>query len=371
MKFISITIHHIAIPLKKTFETSFGVVSERPALIFEGQTEQGFTAFGESSPLYIPISEQEVLSDGLAALERLLPTLVGVDIESEEQFQSLIAPMNVLPVSRVGLEGMYYHARAQALGGPVFGGFGKQTTEVLVGESIGIFPTADEVISEIGSFIKDGHKRIKVKIKPGHDVEIIRAVRATFPGIILGVDANAAYTPEQRSILHELDRFGLAFVEQPFEQEEHEAHIELANELIAPLCFDESIVDLPSAKRAIDDGACAIVNIKPARIGGFWESRNIHDYCVKHGIPLFGGGRMETGIGRVLNAAFYALPGFTLPSDLTAPVRYFEQDLLGTAFHVSNGMYKSTHAPEVITQSIDRDVLKRYTVGSINQKTSH
>ena len=184
------------------------------------------------------------------------------------------------------------------------------------------------LLDAVGGYIAEGYVRIKLKIEPGWDVDPVRAVRERFGDeVLLQVDANTAYTLADARHLARLDPFDLLLIEQPLEEEDVLGHADLARQIQTPVCLDESIVSAQSAAAAIRLGACQIVNIKPGRVGGYLEARRIHDVCVAHGVPVWCGGMLETGLGRAANVALAALPGFTLPGDTSASGRYYRTDV--------------------------------------------
>lgn len=338
MKIEKIELFHIAIPLKEPFETSFGVIDKRPALIIKMTSDDGFVGYGESSPLYVPISEQEILEDSIKVFGKILPKLIGLPVERDFDITQKYEPREN-PVSVIGIEGAYLDLVARKEGVPVRDLFAGQGKEVRVGESVGIHSSIEETLQKVQAYVDRGFGRIKVKIAPNKDIEVIKAVRNQFPDLLLGADANAVYTREDMDILARLAEFDLAFLEQPFGADDLESNILLRKSGIL-ICLDETVIDLESCRKAVEVGACNMMNIKPARIGSFKESMNIHDYCLRSGIKLFGGGRLETGVGKTLNANFYSLPGFSEPSDLTPPADYFEEDITEPPFLVENGLVK-------------------------------
>jgi O-succinylbenzoate synthase len=183
------------------------------------------------------------------------------------------------------------------------------------------------LLDAVDGYLAEGYVRIKLKIEPGWDYEPVKAVRERFGDILLQTDANTAYTLADAPLLKRLDAFDLLFHEQPLEEEDIAGHAALAKLISTPICLDESIVSAAIAADAIARGACSVINIKPGRVGGYLESRRIHDVAVAHGVPVWCGGMLETGIGRAANAALAALPGFTLPGDTSASSRYYRQDV--------------------------------------------
>jgi O-succinylbenzoate synthase len=205
---------------------------------------------------------------------------------------------------------------------------GATQTRVKSGVSVGIQNSIDELLRVVQGYLDDGYLRIKLKIEPGRDIDLVRAVRSTFgDGLLLQVDANSAYHVSDAEHLARLDEFNLLLIEQPLPEEQVAAHAELAKVVCTPICLDESIVSAEVAREAIDIGACSIINIKPGRVGGYLEAKKIHDLCYERGVPVWCGGMLETGIGRAANLALAALPGFTLPGDTSASARYFQRDV--------------------------------------------
>lgn len=205
---------------------------------------------------------------------------------------------------------------------------GATQSKVASGVSIGIQRTIDDLLRVVDGYVGQGYRRIKLKIEPGHDIEPVRAVRTTFgDGLLLQVDANAAYTVGDADHLARLDEYGLLLIEQPLPEEDVVGHVDVARRVGTPICLDESITSFEVARGALDIGACSIINIKPGRVGGFIEAKRIHDLCLERGVAVWCGGMLETGIGRAANLALAALPGFTLPGDTSASDRYFVRDV--------------------------------------------
>jgi len=231
-------------------------------------------------------------------------------------------------MARMALEAAYWAAVAAQRGVP-FGDLlgGKRKARVEVGVSIGIQPSIDATLAVIEKRLNEGYHRVKLKIKPGWDIEPVREVRRKFGDIPLQVDANTAYSVLDGPHLAELDQFDLLLIEQPLPEEQVLAHAQLARLLQTPICLDESITSVQAASDAIELGACRIINIKPGRVGGYLEARKIHDLCAELGVPVWMGGMLETGIGRAGNVAMAAMPGFTLPGDTSASDRYFRRDI--------------------------------------------
>lgn len=354
MKISKIELFHISIPCLTPFETSFGKITERPALIIRMESDDGLFGLGESSPLSVPISEPETIATALPLLQKILPTLIGLPVEEGFDIRASYKDI-VAPVSLIGIEGAYLDLLAKRSGISVANLLGSSRSEVELGESVSLYDSHEKVIETIERYHSEGIERIKVKIAPGRDIEVVRAARERFPNLALAADANAAYTAEDIEHLSQLVAFNLSFVEQPFKVDDLQSHATLRLQGI-PVALDESIVNLESCIAAIELGACDFINIKPARIGSFAEAKQIHNFALSRGIGLFGGGRLETGVGKTMNAHFYALPGFTSPSDITEPKKYLGRDIVMPAFKIENALYKISSAPglgiELDTESI-------------------
>ncbi|NCU81767.1 MAG: o-succinylbenzoate synthase, partial [Acidimicrobiia bacterium] len=196
------------------------------------------------------------------------------------------------------------------------------------GVSVGIQNSLSDLVRVVGEYLSQGYVRVKLKIEPGSDIDLVRTVRKEFgDDLLLQVDANAAYTVADARHLKQLDAFNLLLIEQPLPEDDLAGHVEFAREIKTPVCLDESITSLETARGALDLKACSVINIKPGRVGGYLEAKRIHDLCVSRGVPVWCGGMLETGIGRAANLALAALPGFTLPGDISASARYFARDI--------------------------------------------
>ncbi|HKC18932.1 MAG TPA: o-succinylbenzoate synthase, partial [Candidatus Dormibacteraeota bacterium] len=237
--------------------------------------------------------------------------------------------------------------------------FGAGRREVDCGVSVGIHPTTAELLRTVGAYLEQGYRRIKLKIKPGWDVEPVRAVREKFGDVPLQVDANTAYRLSDAEQLAKLDPFGLLLIEQPLPEEQVLAHAKLAKVVHTPICLDESITSLQAAADAIELGACRIINIKPGRVGGYLEAWRIHDLCAERGVPVWMGGMLETGIGRAGNVAMAAMPNFTLPGDTSASDRYYKRDIT-EPFVLHDGRLSVPTGPG-LGVTVDREFLESIT----------
>jgi O-succinylbenzoate synthase len=257
--------------------------------------------------------------------------------------------------AKAGLEMAVLDAELRAAGMAMATHLGGTRASVDVGVSVGITPTVDELVQQVGGYVDDGYRRVKLKVMPGWDVEPLRAVRAQHPDLALQVDANAGYAAEHADLIASFDEFGLLMIEQPYAPEELQLHAQLAARMSTPICLDESILSTVHTATALDLGACSIVNIKVGRVGGLLEARRIHDLCLDRGVPVWCGGMLETGIGRAANVALASLPNFTFPADLSASDRYWRRDL--TEPFVLEGSQLRVPTGPGLGITVDRDAL--------------
>jgi O-succinylbenzoate synthase len=327
MKIDAVELRRVHVPLVEPFRTSFGTQHHRDILLVHviGTDSEGW---GECVALGEPLYSAEYV-DGAQDVIRshLLPRLLIGDEVAAVDVAETLRPVRGHPMAKAALEMAILDAelRAQEIS---FGEFlGAVRGEVDCGVSVGIHPTAGELLATVERHLAEGYLRIKLKVEPGHDAAPVRAVRDRFGDIPLQVDANAAYGVQHMQALAALDEFGLLLIEQPFPEEDLPAHAELAKRVRTPICLDESVTSARVAEAAIALGACSVVNVKAGRVGGYLEARRVHDVCAAHGVPVWCGGMLETGLGRAANVALAALPNFTLPGDTSASGRYYEEDI--------------------------------------------
>ncbi len=328
MKLEALELHRLAIPLVRPFETSFARQTGRDVLLLKVRTDSG-DGWGECVAMADPYYSSEYVS-GTADVIRtyLSPALFAAGETSAEAAAGIFAPVVGHRMAKAAVETALLDAQLRAAGTSFAGYFGAVRDRVDCGVSVGISPTIGELLDEVSGYVAQGYKRIKLKIKPGWDLEPVAAVRELLgPDGLLQVDANTAYTIADVDHLRELDRFGLLLIEQPFVEEDIRSHVALAAAIETPVCLDESIVTTEVAIDAIERGATSVINIKAGRVGGYLEAVSIHDACRERNVPVWCGGMLETGIGRAANVALAALPGFTLPGDTSASDRYFAEDL--------------------------------------------
>ena len=326
MKLLAVEMRRIKLPLVAPFETSFGVQTQRDILLLKAITDAG-EGWGEcvagEDPLY---SSEYVDAAGDVLLKHLLPRLLDRELTASE-VGSLLRPVHGHNMAKAAIEMAVLDAELRSKGESFGKFFGAVRPAVDCGVSVGIHASIPDLLNTVGGYLDQGYRRIKLKIKPGWDVEPVRAVRERYGDVPLQVDANTAYTLDQAALLAKLDPFDLLLIEQPLPEEQVLAHARLAQKVRTPICLDESITSAQAAADAIELGACRIINIKPGRVGGYLEGRRIHDVCAANGVPVWMGGMLETGIGRAGNVAMAAMPNFTLPGDTSASDRYYHRDV--------------------------------------------
>ncbi len=327
-----IELRHIKMVLVNPFVTSMGTEYDEEHIIVRVDGE-GITGWGECVAEGTPYYSYETVQTAWHVLrEFLIPSILGKNIESAEEAIAHYSRVRGHMMAKAGLEAALWDALAKSKNSSLSEMLGGTRKKIDVGVSIGIQPTEKELLKKVDSYLKEGYKRIKIKIAPGNDLQFISAIRKEFPGIMLQVDANSAYTLADIGIFKKMDDFNLVLIEQPLGYEDIYDHSKLQKEIKTPICLDESIHSLDDTRAAIELNSCRIINIKPGRVGGFTESKQIHDYCMFKGIPVWHGGMLESGIGRAGNIALASLPGFTLPGDISASKRYYLEDIVEPEF---------------------------------------
>src|SRR5713101_3048340 len=327
MRLESVEMRRVRMPLVAPFETSFGVQTERDILLLKAITSDG-EGWGECVAGEEPTYSSEYV-DGCqhVLIHHLLPRLLERSSLEAEEVGSVLRPVHGHHMAKAAIEMALLDAQLRARGESFAHYFGAVRPFVDAGVSVVADTSITKLLDTVGDYLEQGYRRIKLKIKPGWDVEPVRAVRERFGKVPLQVDANTAYSLSDAAQLALLDPFDLLLIEQPLPEEQVLAHAELARSVRTPICLDESITSVQAAADAIQLGACRIINIKPGRVGGYLEARRIHDLCAKNGIPVWMGGMLETGLGRAGNVAMAAMPNFTLPGDTSASDRYYHRDI--------------------------------------------
>ena len=328
MKINELTLREIHIKLIAPFETSMDRVEHRRIMLVEANVN-GVTGWGEcvagEDPFYSP---ETVNTAWIILRDHLWPLVKGKEFESASEVWSLLAHVRGHNMAKGSLEAAVWDAEARQKNMPLWKLLGGIRQEVHSGVSIGVKESLEVLVAAVRTEINAGYQRIKLKIKPGKDVAVVQRVRQEFPSIKLMVDANSAYRLEDWPLLKQLESFYLMMIEQPLGWDDLFGHVELQKKLDTPICLDECIHSEEHALAAVTMGACKIINIKLGRVGGFTPAKSIHDICQQHGVPVWCGGMLETGIGRAHNIALSTLPNFTLPGDVTASKRYWAEDII-------------------------------------------
>lgn len=323
---------HIQMPLKRHFETSFGRMTAMDKIIVAVYAD-GLIGYGESpvdtEPFY---SYEDIETCWHIQQDYLAPMLLGKHIEHATDIPALLGRVRGHAMAKAGLEAAIWDLEAQMQGVSVSKLLGGTRDRIASGVSIGIQDTVEELLDQIEGYLAEGYVRIKIKIKPGWDASTVQHVRERFSDVPLMVDANSAYTLADAPMLKALDGFDLLMIEQPLAHDDILEHAELQRQLDTRICLDESITSVGRAREALALQSCRIINIKPARVGGWANARTIHDLCMQVGIPVWCGGMLESGIGRAHNVALASLPNFSLPGDISASDRYWQHDIVEPEF---------------------------------------
>lgn len=360
MKLTEVKLYTMEMRMKTAFTTSFGTMQDKTFLLIEAKDESGVVGWGEGVAFDTPWYTEETVKTSLHMLQDfLVPMLIGRELGHPDEVTGLFQSIRRNNMAKSAIEGAVWDIYAQLTKQSLAQAVGGTREKIEVGISIGIQPTVGELLQVIAQFLNEGYRRIKVKIKPGRDVHVIRQIRARFPDIPLMADANSAYTIEDIALLKQLDEFNLMMIEQPLAHDDIVDHAILQKQLKTPICLDESITSFDDARKAVKLGSCGIINIKIGRVGGITEAKRIHDYCEAHGIPVWCGGMLEAGIGRAHNIALTSLMNFVMPGDTAASSRYWYEDVIVPEVTVDAG-YIYVPKEIGIGYDVNRDIINRY-----------
>jgi o-succinylbenzoate synthase len=336
----------VRLPLLEPFETSFGRMESRLLFLVRLEAGRDF-GWGECVAWEEPLYSYETVGTARHALrDYLAPAILGKEIVNLADLSLRFARFKGHPMAKASVELAFVDLVARLRGEALSAVIGGTRRRIEVGVSLGIQATVDALDMRVCRYLDLGYRRIKIKIKPGFDVDVMAELRRRHPDILLSADANGAYTLKDADRLRALDDYGLLMIEQPLAHDDVVDHAVLQKTLKTALCLDESITGFEQARRALDIGACRIINMKIGRVGGYSEALSIHDLCVERGAPLWCGGMFESGIGRAHNVALASLPGFTLPGDISGSRRYFERDIIVPAVDVaSDGTVEVPRSP--------------------------
>ncbi len=348
MRLRKITLREIHLRLLSPFETSFGKSDLRRILLLEADVD-GAIGWGESTAGENPFYSYETVETAWLILrDHLWPLLKEKEIGTASEVWDLLAPVRGHNMAKAALETALWDAEAKQKNLPLAKLLGGTRDEIPCGVSIGIQPTTAALTAKVEEALSAGYQRIKIKIKPGRDIEPVRTLRERFPSIRLMADANSAYRLEDAPLLKHLDAFYLIMIEQPLGWDDIFSHAKLQRQIDTPICLDECIHDVAHARAAIETQACKIINIKLGRVGGHTSARRIHDLCQTNSIPVWCGGMLESGIGRAHNIAMSSLPNFSLPGDVSASRRYWAEDIIDPEVEVTpQGTIRGPSAPGI------------------------
>src|SRR6202521_4297201 len=328
MKIETITLREIRMPLVHFFETSFGRVNSRRILLLTAGCE-GVEGWGECVAGEDPFYSSEWIETAWSTIkEYLAPAVLGRPLTAAHEVAGLMAKVRGHRMAKAAIENAAWDAEARQKQQPLWKLLGGTTREIQCGVSIGIQDSIEQLLDKIQIELAAGYRRIKVKVKPGWDINVLERIRSRWPEIVLSCDANSPYTLDEIEHLRKFDQFNLLMIEQPLWHDDIYYHSRLQQELRTAICLDESIRHARDAAKALDISACRIINIKAGRVGGFTEAKKVHDVCASRDIPVWCGGMLESGVGRAHNIALSSLHNFRLPGDVSASKRYWKEDII-------------------------------------------
>jgi O-succinylbenzoate synthase len=362
MKPEAITLREIQMPLVHFFETSFGRTYSRRILLVTAHCD-GVDGWGECVSGEDPYYSSEWIESSWATVRSYLaPAVLGRSLAAARDGAALMARVRGHRMAKAAIENALWDAEARQKRQPLWKLLGGTRREIACGVSIGIQDSPEQLLEKIQTEVAAGYRRIKVKVKPGWDTNVLEKIRAGWPDIELSCDANSAYTLDQVEHLRKFDQFNLLMIEQPLWNDDIYYHARLQKELRTAICLDESIRHARDAAAAVETGACRIINIKVGRVGGFSEAKKVHDVCQAHRVPVWCGGMLESGIGRAQNIALSALENFCLPGDVSASKRYWKEDIIEPEVEVSKqGMISIRDEPGT-GYRVREDLIEKLTV---------
>ena len=366
MKIDSIALHHLSMPLVAPFETSFGRETDRECVLIEVNSE-GLTGYGECVATRDPGYNYETTGTAIHILKDfIIPLMLNRDVKDAADFQNLVSGIRGHNLAKAGVEMALWDLLGKRENKSLFELLGGVREKVEVGVSVGIQESAKSLVTTVGEYVSQGYARIKIKIKPGRDIEDASAVRKEFPNIRLQVDANSAYSLDDIQTLKPLDKLTLLLIEQPLFEDDIWDHHKLQEQFETPICLDESIVSPRHARYAIEMNACRVINIKAGRLGGLSQAVMVHDLCRDVSMPVWCGGMLETGIGRASNVALASLPNFVLPGDISASDRYYARDITNERFVLNSDSTIDVPRGVGLGMTIDEDALKSFSLNRLS-----
>jgi O-succinylbenzoate synthase len=362
MKIESLTLHNLRMPLVSPFETSFGRSVSRDCILVTIQSE-GLTGYGECVADRDPGYSYETTGTAWHIFRDFVaPLILGQDIADAEDFQLRVSGIRGHNLAKAGVEMAIWDLLGKREGKSLRELFGGTRTAVDVGVSVGLQASSKALVETVAGYVAQGYRRVKLKIKPGRDVTDTLDVRLAFPNLLLQVDANSSYILKNFLSLKPLDDLNLLLIEQPLSEDDIWDHRRMQAEFKTAICLDESIVTPRHARYAIEMDACRAINIKPGRLGGMSQGIAVHNLCKSHGMAVWCGGMLETGVGRASNLAIASLPGFILPGDISASERYYTRDITNETFTLNPDSTIHIPARPGLGVTIDRAALRLFTL---------
>ena len=362
MRIEAITLREIRMPLVHFFETSFGRTSGRRILLVTLHGE-GMNAWGECVAGENPFYSSEWVDAAWVTIAKFLaPLVLGHDFSSARECPPLLAHVRGHRMAKAAIENALWSAEAQVKDVPLWKLLGGTRKQIECGVSIGIQDSVEQLLEKIEIELAAGYRRIKVKVKPGWDTNVLERIRTRWPDIVLSCDANSAYRMDDLEHLKRFDQFGLLMIEQPLWNDDFFFHARLQKQIRTAICLDESIRHARDAEAALELEACRIVNIKVGRVGGFSEATRVHDVCRAHHVPVWCGGMLESGIGRAHNVAISTLENFRLPGDVSASKRYWKEDIIEPEVGVSSEGFITVPDAPGTGYRVREDLIEKMTV---------
>lgn len=353
-----LTLYHLSMRLKKPFKSSLETFQDRKFIIVEAADQEGVTGWGEVSAFSSPWYTEETTETCYHMLKDfLIPAVLRESFTHPSEVPEALRGFKGNRMAKAGLEAAFWDIYARKKGISLREALGGVKTEVPAGVVVGLAPL-DDMLQEIEQYVKEGYQRIKIKIQPGQDIELLKEIRRHFPKVPLMADANSSYELKDISRIKELDAFKLMMIEQPLADDDIVDHRHLQKHIKTSICLDESIRSADDARKAIELGSCKIINIKPSRVGGLTEALKIHDICKEHQMPVWCGGMFETGISRAHNLALSSLPQFLIPGDLSSSSRYWEEDIVKPEIRIEGGYIQVPTLPGMGFE-VDTHILRK------------
>jgi O-succinylbenzoate synthase len=363
MKIEAITLREIHMPLVHFFETSFKRTFSRRILLLTVHCDGGLEGWGECVAGEDPFYSSEWTESAWPTIKNYLaPAVLGKTLSAAHESGPLMAKVRGHEMAKAAIENALWEAESQEKRTPLWKLLGGTLHEISCGVSIGIQDSVEQLLEKIQTELAAGYRRIKVKVKPGWDVNVLERIRSRWPEILLSCDANSAYTLDELEHLCKFDQFNLLMIEQPLWHDDIYYHSHLQKKLRTAICLDESIRHARDAAKALDMGACRIINIKVGRVGGFSQAKKVHDLCAARNIPVWCGGMLESGVGRAHNIALSSLHNFRLPGDVSASKRYWKEDIIEPEVEVSPQGTISMRDEPGTGYRVRNDVVEKFTV---------